>query len=491
MNSRCISRCKIATKKGYLCSNNTVKHDASGKAWCVVDKKQPIFSKIVSRPNYHTYYGNWDYVENKDERKCYTANNDLINCSSDSLSRNNGKGRIIGASIGAFFIKLIMDIYSTKRTKLLPPSDAVRNSFKNMLRNAGADSELKDEITKLMGEFENELQDASSIEDEKTIFGKTFKKMLRVEKREIEKLDPSGVKTIAIDFVVNAADNIIYDLLTGANIRQSGSELFLSIKQAETSIERYSSHGTAKAALDNPQRAITNRATLTDLYVHILTGLDEEGNSWIQLEGTPWLEGKNFGEAVQILGNMAVTKPAKFIEFVGIGYQHSVDATVYGIIKDNIGPVGVSKHNDANVKVLSPGSRLVFGKRGSPQRNQTRKLLHSQQLIRPRNINNPLMIGGPNYGNAAGLGAAASAAFLTGALLSRKGRTVQSVKHKSRRAKSRSRSKSASRTKSSSEADKYFNPYELFGKSPSEIKRMVQKVKIENRGIALRQLSHR
>ena len=114
----------------------------------------------------------------------------------------------------------------------------------------------------------------------------------------------------------------IKEILSGAhvNVTKDSAEIYNFIKnEVPGAYPRNSSHDSQ----DN-QFGVRLGETLQT----ILTGTTKDGSTWFQFEGSPW-DPWNFNE---LWGNA----------------RHCVDFLKYKITGKNVGPLGLSEHNDAN-----------------------------------------------------------------------------------------------------------------------------------------------
>jgi len=159
-------------------------------------------------------------------------------------------------------------------------------------------------------------------------------------------------------------------------IEGDGGKYFNSFKQLPNTFERFSSH---YPTVKDSQYAKTD--TLFGTKYHLLSGVNENGDSFFQFEGAPW-GFKDWDDFLNALKDVNTHK-----ELLKDGYQHTIDAITYlgsnvgklfGSGMKNIGPEGASKYTEFNpIKFQYLGDNLGVGllsNRIKTKRNKGRKL---------------------------------------------------------------------------------------------------------------------
>lgn len=168
----------------------------------------------------------------------------------------------------------------------------------------------------------------------------------------------------SINFVIdNMPTEFFHEMIKGGHfiIQGDGGKYFNSFKQLPNTFERFSSH---YPSVKHSQYAKTD--TLFGTKYHLLSGVNEKGDSWFQFEGAPWAF-KDWTHFFNALKDVNTHK-----ELFKDGYQHAIDAATYlsskpigklfGSEMKNIGPEGASKYTEFNpIKFQYLGDNLGVG----------------------------------------------------------------------------------------------------------------------------------
>ena len=154
------------------------------------------------------------------------------------------------------------------------------------------------------------------------------------------------VETPLIDLLLdNIPEEHIGEMIRGAHfILEDGGKFYDKFQDYEKTFQRISSH--------HPKVKDVLHKAGTDIVgtipYHVLTGLDGNGNTWVQMEASPFTKGLTFTEVlINILKEDTINN-------LYYSLDHTFDFISYKLSGKNIGPLGASKHPEKNPIFVSP-----------------------------------------------------------------------------------------------------------------------------------------
>jgi len=334
MTTKCITQCKeeYITENGCKCDD-----DYNGnKDWC--------YTPSCNYPYLKTFLGKkYDKVDVKQQakNKCLDNDNNLIGCNykSDNIKLINRVKLSSKLSIG--LLALFGGLGYKVNTKLnISDEETARRMFEDMenyiMREAFRYKTLSPEdaveiIDELKEQYEkNPTKFIKDVLQSTTDTLKSFKK----------------VETPLIDLLLNnIPEEHVGEMIRGAHfIIEDGGKFYNNFKEYEKTFQRISSH--------HPKVKNVLHKAGTDIVgtipYHVLTGLDESGNTWVQMEASPFTKGLTFTE---VLIN---TLKEDTVNNLYYSLDHTFDFISYKLSGKNIGPFGASKHPERNPIYVSP-----------------------------------------------------------------------------------------------------------------------------------------
>jgi len=176
-------------------------------------------------------------------------------------------------------------------------------------------------------------------------YKKQFERYVKLVRR-LQKENP-GLPATNIDLLEFALQHFpteeLFEIVSGAHIViQDKGKAHKKFAGMEKAFQRISSH---YPKVKQPQYGKTE--SMFGSTYHLLSGVDEDGNSWFQFENAPW--------------DVAATlTPKGFAD----NYQHGLDfiAYAYGGRKRNVGPEGSSKYTELHNRLMyNPYAKQLLG----------------------------------------------------------------------------------------------------------------------------------
>ena len=334
MSTKCLSTCNegVVSDNGCIC-----KGDPKGD-WCyvsentcpeIVQGRLPTFLTrpydTVTKPKKGPVCVDWD----KRVKSCNPKVNKGV------IKRILTNSKIVGGLLS------LTGAYGANRTvKKINASDmeASKRLFKDVKDHIKLQEKLgninKETADMLIDGLQDQF-DASPLE--------FIRDVLSVTRNTLK--STSNVDTPMLDLVLSSIPVENYgELIRGAHfVIEDGGKLYRKHGELEKTFERISSHH--KTVKGVPHMAGTEWVGTTPF--HVLAGLDKDGNTWFQLEASPFTEGKSFPEVIS-----NIFKSDKITRELFYSIDHTFDFLAYRLSPfisqgmQNIGPLGSSYYTE-------------------------------------------------------------------------------------------------------------------------------------------------
>ena len=334
MSTQCITQCKetYISENGCKCDDN---YDGK-KDWC--------YTSSCKYPYLKTFLGKtYDKVDTKQilKNKCSDKDNNIIGCNykSDNLKLINNVKSSSKLTIG--LLALFGGIGYRVSSKInISDEETAKRMFEDMekyiMRETFRYKTISPEdAVEMIDELKKEYKSNSK---------KFIKDILKSTSNTLKKF--KKVETPLIDLLLdNIPEEHIGEMVRGAHfIIEDGGKFYDKFQNYEHTFQRISSHHPK--VKDVLHKAGTD--IIGTIPYHVLTGLDENGNTWVQMEASPFTKGLTFTE---VLINILKEDTANNLYY---SLDHTFDFISYKFSGKNIGPLGASKHPERNPIYLNP-----------------------------------------------------------------------------------------------------------------------------------------
>jgi hypothetical protein len=372
-SSACVSTCtdRVLTRNKCVCKPDEKIRGSSANLWCYAHCPQS------SSPPYQTFFTGrvYDYIDSSKPRRVCLASDEkqqklsYERCEyvSSVQSKKAKKNRLPGTSdeskIQDRFVQIVAgviaaDFLARLYIKAQASDAAVRTALAADMRKFIPQIvdryDLSPATQKRLEQMAKDIIDKASLHEVVT----EYRRFLLSGAGEKDVLAEND--ELILDRVAGALDEKqLSEFLRGAQIQIVGDEgqMYRQISQRQGAFSRISSHHPRVSTARTPHRAV-NEEIFGRTY-HLLTGKTPEGNTWLQMEASPWAPGVTFLEAF-----LAVV--TNFPELGPPALDHILDFIVHKSTHRNIGPLGSTPYGEWDpirieslVKKESPGGKTL------------------------------------------------------------------------------------------------------------------------------------
>ena len=338
----CLGTCEKSVLSDTGCKCKSTKQ--AKKGWCHVEtngcKSLPFLPM--------DFFGRkYDTVTNKDEKfLCKNYNNEFEPCN-PKVNKSIAK-RAIKNTLLITGCLMLFGYYKVSPKLNESDEEAAKRLLKDALgyiqfqQKSGHLSEVEANNIKLFLESQFNTDPMRFIRTILTVTRKTLSK--------------AGHETPMLDLLLSTIPKEHYgELLRGAHfILPDQGEFYKKFNMIKKSFKRISSHHPKVKDISHTAKT----EYIGDTPLHLLSGIDVDGNTWLQLEASPFLEGDKWSD---VLRNTFFDENLQENLFYGL--EHGFDYIAYVLTKKqkNIGPFGSSKYPESKpIMLTQPIQNLMY-----------------------------------------------------------------------------------------------------------------------------------